>query len=206
MRFSGGRIPNLERTQQLDRKFVEEARLDHQEVKDQRNAQLTVCRAVRKIVVLSSSDPHPRTFYLTYIPIYTYADRLSGVLSDIYSGILSDILSRILSYIQWGIFSDILSGIQFYLNLSDIHSYILSVLIIVTFMWHSTWHIFRHFILHFLWHSTWHPICNRFAILSAMCSGPGVPGCIRSSRSRSGLCVPSCIRSLRYCSATSWQE
>jgi hypothetical protein len=102
MRFSGGRIPNLERTQQLDRKFVEEARLDHQEVKDQRNAQLTVCRAVRKIVVLSSSDPHPRTFYLTYVYIYihTYADRLSGVLSDIYSGILSDILSRILSYIQ----------------------------------------------------------------------------------------------------------
>ena len=73
---------------------------------------------------------------------------LSGISSDILSGILSGSIWHIFWHIIWQIFWDSIWHILW-------HS-------IWHFIWHSIWHTFWHSIWHFVWHSIWHSIWHIF--------------------------------------------
>jgi hypothetical protein len=110
-----------------------------------------------------------------YIPFFSdiLFGILSGIYSDILSGIYFDIISNILSGIYSDILSDIFSGIHSGIlsgSCSDILSDILSGIQIWHLFWHSFWHS--------IWHSLWRlaqvrqcPLRSDFRSCSALRSG-----------------------------------
>ena len=152
--------------------------------------------AITSAALLGSSNP---TCIVTDNLFGIHSDILFNILSDILSGIYSDILSAIFWHSFWHSFLLSIWHLFWHLfwHLHGILSDIISNILSGIYPWHAFWQIMWYVLWHSLWHCLWHSdidsdilsailsgtlsgiLCD---ILSGMCSGPGVPSCIRSWR------------------------